>query len=137
MRLVLTKREDNAVIILADRGRGIPSSVLPHLFNRPPESSLSRGLMVGGAGYSLMLARAVMMLHGGTCVISSVPDEGTTVTLSLPLHPSTPYLSLGAPPPDYASGFDHVLLELSTALPASFYKEEPKKSKSYSAPPEQ
>ena len=137
MRLVLTKREDNAVIILADRGRGIPASVLPHLFSRPPESSLSRGLMVGGAGYSLMLARAVMLLHGGTCVISSVPDEGTTVTLSLPLHPSTPYLSLGAPPPDYASGFDHVLLELSTALPASFYKEEAKKSKSYPASPEQ
>ena len=33
--------------------------------------------------------------------------------------------------------FDHVLLELSTALPASFYKEEAKKSKSYPAPPEQ
>ena len=61
----LIQREDNAVIILADRGRGIPSSVLPHLFSRPPESSLSRGLMVGGAGYSLMLARGLQ--RRGAC----------------------------------------------------------------------
>ena len=37
----------------------------------------------------------------------------------------------------HVNRFDHVLLELSTALPASFYKEEPKKSKSYPASPEQ
>ena len=135
IHLVLSLRDSRAVLTVTDQGRGISPSVLPEIFSRPPEFSLARGLMVGGAGFGLPLSRSVLQLHGGTFVLSSVPDQGTTVTLSLPLQSPLTQTALGAAFPDYASGFDHALLELSTVLPASFYQEALKKPRSRTAPP--
>lgn len=121
IRFSLTTKGESAVMTLADRGAGIPNAVLPYVFAKHKEGPAAANLAVGGAGYGFSIARAVMALHSGTCVIASTEGQGTTVTLTLPLNLPGPDLPLGSLAPDYASGFDHMLLELSTVLPATFY----------------
>lgn len=121
VRLSLSVKGESAVIAVADQGPGIPPAMLPYVFTRRQEGAASAGMMVGGAGYGFALAKAVMSLHGGACVISSAEGQGATVTLTLPLGLSGPALPLGAPAADYASGFDHLLLELSPVLPPEYY----------------
>jgi two-component system, cell cycle sensor histidine kinase DivJ len=38
-----------------------------------------------GAGLGLSLVKGLVALHDGTMTIDSAPDEGTTVTISLPV----------------------------------------------------
>lgn len=121
IRFSLIVRGENAVITVSDQGTGISSAVLPYVFAKHKAGAITAGLSAGGAGFGFSIARSVMALHGGTCVIASNEGQGTTVTLTLPLNLSGPELPLGSITPDYASGFDHMLLELSTALPATFY----------------
>lgn len=121
LRFSLGVKGESAVLTLADRGAGISAEVLPHVFSKHKSGSPTMGLMVGGAGYGFALAQAILSLHGGTCVISSVEGQGTTVTMTLPLTLRGDSLPLRAPQPLYASGFDPLLLELSSALPAEFY----------------
>ncbi len=121
VHLSLAVKGESAVLSVADRGPGIPPAMLPYVFTRRQESPASTGMMVGGAGYGFSLAKAVMSLHGGACVISSTENQGTTVTLTLPLKQADSSLPLSAPVSDYASGFDHLLLELSPVLPPHYY----------------
>jgi len=37
-----------------------------------------------GTGLGLPLTKALIELHGGTLIIESAPDQGTTVTVDLP-----------------------------------------------------
>lgn len=122
VKLSLAVKGESAVIAVADQGPGIPSAMLPYIFTKRQETPSAAGMMVGGAGYGFALAKAVMALHGGACVISSAEDQGTTVTLTLPLRlAGSPCLPLNTISSDYASGFDHLLLELSPVLPAEHY----------------
>ncbi len=123
IRFSLSVKNESAVISVTDRGAGIPAAILPMLFTKHSDGSASSPLTTGGAGFGFVLARAVCTLHGGTCVVASTEGSGTTVTLTLPLaREEGASLPLGSPPPDYAGGIDHLLLELSTALPANFYQ---------------
>lgn len=119
--LSLSVKGESAVIAVSDQGPGIPPAMLPYVFTRRQEGTASAGMTVGGAGYGFALAKAVMSLHGGACVVSSAEGQGATVTLTLPLEQTGGPLPLGSPPSDYASGFDHLLLELSPVLPPERY----------------
>jgi two-component system sensor histidine kinase PilS (NtrC family) len=67
-------------IRVSDTGTGIPSSVLPHVFE-PFFSTKS-----GGSGLGLALVDRVTRDHGGEVVIHSTPGLGTTVTLRIPVN---------------------------------------------------
>lgn len=74
---------------IQDTGAGIPSEALPHVFERFYRADSSRtrhASHIGGSGLGLSLARELVEAHGGTIAISSSVDQGTTVTLSLPVH---------------------------------------------------
>lgn len=123
INLSLIVKEKTAVISVIDQGAGIPSGLLPYVFTRRQENAVSTTMMPGGAGYGLSLAKAVMALHGGACVISSTEGQGTTVTLTLPLKQgvSTPPMPLATTAVDYASSYDPLLLELSPVLSYKHY----------------
>lgn len=75
---------DEAVIRVTDRGVGIPSGELEHLFTRFFRASTAEGTL--GTGTGLHLARQIVDLHGGRIEVESEVGNGTTFTLRLPLH---------------------------------------------------
>lgn len=66
--------------VFSDTGYGIPEEVLPTLF----EPFISYG-KPGGTGLGMAIARSVSEAHGGSIGVSSVPGQGTTVEIILPL----------------------------------------------------
>ena len=74
----------HVIIIVKDRGIGIPSSELKYIYD--PFFRASNTKPFEGYGIGLPLSRNIIRLHGGTLVVNSVVNEGTTVQVSLPLH---------------------------------------------------
>ena len=69
-----------AVIEVRDSGPGIPTELLPRLFDRFASGGASKGL-----GLGLYLARGIAEAHGGMLTADSKPGKGATFRLSLPL----------------------------------------------------
>src|SRR5258708_4178955 len=72
-------------IAVADTGIGIHESDLDRVFEEfhQLEASLSR--RVGGSGLGLTLSKQFVELHGGRIRVESVPGQGSTFTIRLPL----------------------------------------------------
>jgi two-component system OmpR family sensor kinase len=79
--------EDGAVAIeIADTGPGIPEEELSHVWEELYRGEGARG--VPGSGLGLALVRAIVNRHGGQAIIRSRPNQGTQVTLRLPVDGS-------------------------------------------------
>ena len=104
-------------LVVADTGRGIEPERLAHIFERYLDTDRLDPAPPHGLGVGLSLCRRIAQGHGGMLVAESAVGRGTTFTLSLPNARSTE-LSLSDRRFDYAGGFDHVLMELSDALPS-------------------
>jgi signal transduction histidine kinase len=84
--LSAVRRDGSLIIEVTDDGPGIPSDLLPTVFERFSKSTESRG-----SGLGLSIARAIVTAHGGTILaISPVPGAangkpGTTIRISLEL----------------------------------------------------
>lgn len=106
-------------ISVADTGCGIPSDRLEHIFEHYLETDRFDPLP-HGLGLGLPLCRRIAQGHGGMLVAESVEGAGATFTMSLPNVRSTE-AELNDILFDYAGGFNHVLMELSDALPNSAF----------------
>lgn len=73
-----------------DKGVGIPSSVLPALFERFHRNHRNRS-QISGTGLGLYISKAIIEAHDGSIWVNSREGEGST--LSFTLHP---YASLAA-----------------------------------------
>jgi len=78
-------KDTNAFLKVSDTGIGIAAEHLPHLGERFYRVDKARSREAGGSGLGLSIARSIAEAHGGDLALSSVPDQGTTVTLKLPL----------------------------------------------------
>ena len=74
-----------ATLSVHDSGVGISPDELPFVFDRLFRSERMRNSTVHGNGLGLYFSRQIIRLHGGEIELSSVPGEGTTVTVELPL----------------------------------------------------
>jgi len=84
--MIRTEVKDTyAFLDVSDTGIGIAAEHLPHLGERFYRVDKSRSREAGGSGLGLSIARSIAEVHGGTLTLSSMPDQGTTVTLKLPL----------------------------------------------------
>ena len=72
---------DSVEIRLVDTGCGIAPDVLPHVFE--PFFTTKRGK---GTGLGLSISQTYVRSHDGEIQIKSVPNCGTTVTITLPLR---------------------------------------------------
>ncbi|MEK7762232.1 MAG: PAS domain S-box protein, partial [Nitrospirota bacterium] len=79
----------NARVIVADNGIGIPEGDLPHVFQRFYRAKQGhQDVAQSGSGLGLHIAKWIAEAHMGTVSIASVLNQGTTVTIELPLHGS-------------------------------------------------
>lgn len=98
-----------AALEVQDTGVGIRPDDLPHIFERGYRAADSRRRAAGGAGVGLSIVAWVACLHGSAVQVASVPDEGSTFTVRLPL------LDPNAPDPDDPPELD---LEHASNVPA-------------------
>ena len=69
---------EHVVLLVRDRGPGIPEELLPHIFEK-----FHKGVG-GGAGLGLAIAKQIADAHGGTLSVESFKGRGTTFRVSLP-----------------------------------------------------
>lgn len=73
-------REDTCIRLdLSDNGGGIPADYLPRLFT--PFTTTKPG----GSGLGLLITRQIIEAHGGRITVESVPGEGCTFSVYLPI----------------------------------------------------
>ena len=68
-------------IEIADTGPGVPKEIINHIFE-PFYTTKEEG---EGTGLGLSLAYGIVENHGGTITAESVPGNGTTFTIELPI----------------------------------------------------
>lgn len=80
------ERDGQVNVCLSDTGPGIAAADLPHLFDRfyQARHSVAPATGEGGKGLGLAIVKRIAELHGGRVEVSSVPGQGTRVTLTLP-----------------------------------------------------
>ena len=76
---------DSLEMSVSDTGAGIPAHELPRLFERFHRVESTRGRSFEGSGIGLALVMELVHLQGGSIRVSSVLNEGSTFTVSLPL----------------------------------------------------
>src|SRR5947208_5951352 len=87
IELGLSRREDAAVLTVADSGGGIPAETLDRIFDRFARADPARDRDRGGMGLGLSVVRAIAEAHGGSVRVRSTPARGTTFEMLLPLAP--------------------------------------------------
>ena len=75
----------SAVICVRDTGIGIPARDQQELFTRFYRASNATARQIPGTGLGLTIVRTIVSRHGGDLSLESAEDEGTTVTVRLPL----------------------------------------------------
>jgi two-component system phosphate regulon sensor histidine kinase PhoR len=75
-------------ISFQDQGIGIPAENLPYIFDRFYTVDKARSRKLGGAGLGLSIVKTVIEKHRGSIDAHSILGEGTTFTVSLPIHDS-------------------------------------------------
>jgi signal transduction histidine kinase len=80
VRVSVAGAGDAVVVTVADTGEGIPSELLPRVFER-----FVKGANSTGSGLGLAIAHDIVTAHGGRLEIESEPGSGTRVRLSLPI----------------------------------------------------
>ena len=71
---------------VTDSGCGIPEEAQEHIFERFYRVDKSHSREIGGTGLGLAIAKNVVLMHRGIIDISSVVDEGTAITVRIPLN---------------------------------------------------
>ena len=85
--LAFSPTGDDMVLSVRDSGMGIPEADLAHLFDRffQGDKSRHRGKECRGTGLGLSICESIVAAHGGRIDVKSVVNEGTTMTVTLPI----------------------------------------------------
>ncbi len=75
----------NAIITVTDTGMGMTKEEIKKIFDRFYRTDKSRSSKTGGSGLGLSIVHSSVQYLGGTIQVDSAPEQGTAITLSLPL----------------------------------------------------
>jgi signal transduction histidine kinase len=78
------RRGAHVEVAVHDRGRGISSDDLEHIFDRFYRADAARSHDGGGSGLGLAIVAWTVRRHGGDVRANSTLGAGTTITISLP-----------------------------------------------------
>jgi signal transduction histidine kinase len=77
-------QDGSGIVAITDHGRGIPPDDLKNIWQIMMQSEREKHEQQG-AGMGLPIIKQTMLLHGGDVTLASTIDQGTTVTLRVPL----------------------------------------------------
>jgi two-component system, sporulation sensor kinase E len=80
LRATTSLRDSHVVVTFSDTGVGVPEDKLNRVFE--PFYTTKEG----GSGLGLMMVYKIVKDHSGTVELTSQKGQGTTVTVSLPIH---------------------------------------------------
>lgn len=78
LEMSLEARPDEAEVLIADSGHGIPEEVRPRIFDAHFTTKTT------GTGIGLYVARSIIEGHGGEITVESAPGRGSAFRLRLP-----------------------------------------------------
>ena len=84
IKIMLSKKENNMELLLADNGMGIEKEDLKHIFERLYKCD--KGRSEKGSGLGLSIVHQLVEKMGGNIAVESVPGEGTEFILFFPLE---------------------------------------------------
>ena len=84
IRMAIFRKDDRTYCTIRNSGTGIPTTELPHIFDRFYKSDRSRGLDKNGTGLGLYIVKTLINLHGGEISVSSRENEYCEFTFWLP-----------------------------------------------------
>jgi CheY-like chemotaxis protein len=83
---VVSSAQDMRVTV-SDNGAGIDPAFLPRVFERFSQADASQSRAHSGLGLGMAIVRHLVELHGGSVAVDSAgKDQGTTVSIVLPLR---------------------------------------------------
>jgi signal transduction histidine kinase len=84
----ITVQIENRLVIIkvADTGIGIAAEDLPRVFDRFYRVDKSRSRQRGGSGLGLAIVKKIVEEHGGMVSVESIPGQGSTFRIQLPLY---------------------------------------------------
>jgi signal transduction histidine kinase len=85
VRISITHDADHVSFVVTDTGPGMTQADVERIFDPFTQLDQSLTRSKGGTGLGLPVSRKLAHLLGGDLIVDSVPGEGTTFTLSLPV----------------------------------------------------
>ena len=83
--MVLDADHQFFTLTVSDSGIGIPEDAQEHIYERFYRVDKSHSREIGGTGLGLAITRSAILMHRGSIQVSSVPGEGTTFVVRIPL----------------------------------------------------
>ncbi|WP_037318752.1 ATP-binding protein [Salegentibacter sp. Hel_I_6] len=83
VNVALAVSSENIIIVIKDRGIGIPKDELNHIYD--PFFRASNTTKYKGYGIGLPLSRNIIRIHHGVLNVSSIDQQGTTVEIKIPV----------------------------------------------------
>lgn len=84
---------DSLALSVTDTGIGIHEEAIERIFEEFQQADMSTTREYGGTGLGLSISHRLAQLLGGDLVASSIEGEGSTFTLTIPLHYSNQVLA--------------------------------------------
>ena len=89
-RVSLAKESTGPVIVVEDRGPGIPPEEMSNVFQPFVRLEGSRNKATGGVGLGLSIARSIALAHGGELVLENRMTGGLRAEIRLPPEDAAP-----------------------------------------------
>lgn len=85
---IATKQRGNYLEVkVSDTGVGIPKEELPKIFSKFFRATNAVHLQTEGSGLGLVIAKSIIVRHGGQIDVDSIEGKGSTFTFTVPLLP--------------------------------------------------